>query len=134
MGPGADRRASSRGLVSLQIKRGDIWWVDFPEPIGSGPGYRRPTVIVQANYFNRSQLSTIMVAACSGNLAFARTPGNLLLTASQSGLPRDSVVKLTQVMTIDRSQLTDWVSSLPSAIVREIDQRLRFTLDLDDGW
>jgi mRNA interferase MazF len=115
----------------LQIDRGDLWWADLPDPVGSSPRYRRPVVVIQSNYFNHSRLATVMVASCSRNLSFANMPGNFLLNKTQTGLALDSVVKLTQIMTIDRSQLTDWIGRLPQAIIKKIDERIVFALNLD---
>ena len=115
----------------MRIDRGDLWWADLPDPVGSSPGYRRPVVVIQSNYFNHSRLATVMVASCSRNLSLAHLPENFLLNKTQTGLTRDSVVKLTQIMTIDRSQLTNWIGRLPQAIIKRIDERIVFALDLD---
>ncbi len=75
------------------MQRGEIWWANLPDPIGSGPGYRRPVLIVQADSFNRSRIKTVIVAVITKNTALAAAPGNVLLPAAASGLPLDSVLK-----------------------------------------
>lgn len=85
------------------IRRGEVWWVELTdEPRGSEPGFRRPVVIVQDDYFNRSRLSTIIVIAVTRNLALANLPGNVLLSRAEAGLKHDSVANVTQLVTVDR--------------------------------
>ena len=101
------------------MQRGDICWADLPEPVGSGPGYRRPVLLIQADSFNRSQIRTVIVAVISKNTALAKAPGNVLLPAQASGLPLDSVVNVSQVITLDKSLLSECVSvSSPSRLTR----------------
>ena len=97
------------------IAQGDVWWVDLPVPTGSGPGFRRPVVIVQSDALNRSRLSTVICIPLTSNLGWAEAPGCILLTARASGLPRDSVANATQLVTIDRSVLTERVGKLSRA-------------------
>ena len=78
-----------------ELQRGQIWWADLPEPRRSEPGYRRPVLVVQADSFNRSLIQTAIVAALTGNLELADVPGNVLLTARSTGLPRDSVANVS---------------------------------------
>lgn len=89
------------------ISQGDIWWADLPEPVGSGPGFRRPVVVVQADSFNRSALATVLCIPLTGNLKWAGAPGNALLSARSTGLPKDSVANVSQVFAVDKSQLTE---------------------------
>src|SRR5437764_9420867 len=88
------------------IQQGEIWWADLPMPRRSEPGYRRPVLVVQADSFNMSRIQTAIVAAITTNLELADAPGNVLLPARSAGLPRDSVVNVSQLLTIDRSFLT----------------------------
>ncbi len=112
------------------IQRGEIWWADLPEPRGSGPGYRRPVLVVQADSFNRSRIQTVIVAAITGNIELADAPGNILLPARSSGLPRDSVVNVSQVLTLDRDLLAEQVGTLPVRLQGFVDAGLRFVLQL----
>ncbi len=89
-----------------EIHRGEVWWADRPQPRGSEPGFRRPVLVVQANAFNRSRIQTVIVAAITSNVDLADAPGNLLLPARSSGLRRDSVVNVSQILTLDRDFTT----------------------------
>jgi len=91
------------------ISQGDVWWADLPEPAGSGPGFRRPVVVVQADTFNQSALQTAVCVALTSNTRWADAPGNVLLTARATGLPRDSVANVSQIVTLDRATLSERV-------------------------
>jgi len=95
------------------ISQGEVWWADFPQPVGSEPGFRRPVVIVQGDPFNRSALRTTVVIPLTSNLRWADAPGNVLLSRRATGLPRDSVANVSQVSTVDKSLLTERVGELP---------------------
>jgi mRNA interferase MazF len=112
------------------MERGEIWWASLPEPQGSEPGGRRPVTIVQANVFNRSAIQTVIVAVMTSNLDRASAPGNVLVTAKQSGLHRDSVVNVSQVFTIDRATLTEKVGNMPARLMKSVDEGLRRVLSL----
>ena len=94
------------------IERGAIHWVALPEPVGSGPGFRRPALVISAARFNASRISTVIVASISSNLKLADAPGNVVVPAATSGLPRDSVINVTRLYTIDRRLLGDVVGML----------------------
>ena len=94
------------------IQQGQVWWADLPAPVGSEPGFRRPVVIVQGDAFNRSRIATVVCVPLTTNLRLVRAPGNLLLSAESTGLPSESVVNVSQVVTIDRSLLTDLAGTL----------------------
>jgi mRNA interferase MazF len=113
-----------------EIQRGEIWWADLPEPRGSEPGRRRPVLVVQADSFNRSQIQTLIIAAITSNLELADAPGNVLLPARATGLPRDSVANVSQLLTLDRGFLGDLVGSLPPRLQRSVDAGLRAVLEL----
>jgi mRNA interferase MazF len=102
------------------ISQGDIFWVDFDIPDGSGPGYLRPCVVIQNNLFNMSKINTVMVCIITSNLNLAKAPGNVLLKKGEGGLPKDSVVNVSQVMTLDKSDMGDKVGALGKARVKEI--------------
>jgi len=89
------------------MQRGDIWWANLPDPVGSGPGYRRPVLVIQADSFNRSRIKTVVVAVITKNTALAAAPGNVLLPASDSNLPVDSVINVSQIITLDKLLLTE---------------------------
>ncbi len=112
------------------IQRGEIWWADLPEPRRSEPGYRRPVLIVQADLFNRSRIQTVLVAAITSNMELAAAPGNVILPARSSGLPRDSVVNVSQVLTLDRSFLSEQAGVLAPRLQGAVDQGLRLVLQL----
>lgn len=97
------------------ILQGEVWWADLPKPAGSGPGFRRPVVIIQGDAFNRSRISTVVCIPLTSNLRWADAPGNVMLPARLTGLPKDSVANVTQPVTLDRTLLTDRVGMLPEA-------------------
>lgn len=113
------------------MNRGEIWWASMPDPVGSGPGYRRPVLVIQANAFNQSRINTTIAASITSNLALASAPGNKLLKARISGLPKDSVVNVSQVVTLDKQLLTERVKKLDEAVISDIDRGLRLALGLD---
>ena len=94
------------------MKKGEIWWASLPEPRGSEPGFRRPVVIVSSNEFNASRINTVLVATITSNLRLAQAPGNIKLTRKSSKLDQDSVINVSQIITIDKSVLTEKVSKL----------------------
>ena len=95
------------------ISRGDVCWADLPDPIGSGPGYRRPVVVIQGNALNRSRIATVVCVPLTSNLVWAGAPGNVLLTGKTTGLVKDSVANVSQVVTLDRALLSERVGHLP---------------------
>ena len=112
------------------MRRGELWWLDLGEPVGSAPGYERPCVIASSDRFNRSKLNTVTVVLIYSNLRLARHPGNVLLRTSETGLDRDSVANVTQIGTVDRQQLSRNIGFLSTLLMRQIDAGLRLTLDL----
>lgn len=112
------------------MKRGELWWASLPGPTGSGPGYRRPVLVVQANAFNESRIATVIVAVVTSNLALAEAPGNVRLAKSDSGLPKPSVVNVSQVLTLDRTLLTAKVKALPGKAMARVDEGLLLVLGL----
>lgn len=112
------------------MQRGDIWWASLPKPRGSGPGFRRPVLIVQSDSFNRSRISTVVAVVLTSNLRLAEAPGNILIKARQSGLPKDSVANVSQVITIDKSFLTKRVKRISGTLMKDIDVGLRLVLNL----
>ena len=114
----------------MVLKRGDIWWASLAFPRGSEPGYRRPVVVVQSDAFNLSRIQTVIVAVITSNIRLAKAPGNLTLTAAQSGLLKESVVNVSQLITLDQRYLTEHVGTLPAERLSELDQALRLVLSL----
>ena len=96
------------------IAQGEVWWADLGEPAGSEPGFRRPVIVIQGDAFNRSRIATVVCVALTSNLHWAEAPGNVVLTAKVTGLPKDSVANVSQVVTLDRSSLTVRVGALPA--------------------
>jgi len=96
----------------MVIGQGEIWWADLAEPVGSAPGFRRPVLIIQSDALNCSQIATIVCIVLTSNLRWSSAPGNVLLRAKQTGLDRDSVANVSQIVTIDRLQLTERVGKL----------------------
>lgn len=112
------------------MKRGEIWWADLPDPAGSGPGYKRPVLVIQANPFNASRIATVIVAVVTSNLALAEAPGNVRIGKSESGLPKPSVVNVSQLVTLDRCILTSRVKALSSSSMEKVDSGLKVVLAL----
>jgi mRNA interferase MazF len=97
----------------VAISQGEIWWADLAEPVGSEPGYRRPVIIVQGDPLNRSRITTTVVVPLTSNVEWAGAPGNVSLPSELTGLTRDSVANVSQIVTLDRRILTERVSKLP---------------------
>ena len=112
------------------MKRGEIWWASLGEPVASEPGYRRPVLIVQSDEFNESAIRTVICAAISSNLNIASAPGNVQISSRSSGLPKPSVVNVSQIITVDKSVLTDRVKSLDVQSMNQIEDGIRMVLKL----
>jgi mRNA interferase MazF len=113
------------------IERGAIHWADLGEAVGSRPAERRPVLVVSADAYNESRIATVVVAVITSNTGLATMPGNVFLPEGASGLPRDSVVNVTALATVDRSDLDGAAAGrLPAALLDEVDRGLRRVLDL----
>ncbi len=112
----------------MVIQRGEIWWADLAEPQGSEPGFRRPLLIVQAEAFNRSRIATTIAVALTSNLALVDAPGNVLLPKRASGLPKDSIANVSQVVTVDRDVLTERTGKLSAELMAAVNTGLRLVL------
>jgi len=97
----------------VSIAQGEVWWADLGEPRGSGPGYRRPVVVVQGNSFNRSRIATAVCVPLTSNLKWADAPGNVLLSAKETGLLKESAANVSQIIALDRDTLTERVGRVP---------------------
>ena len=111
------------------INQGDVFWVELDEPFGSEPGYRHPHVVVQNNVFNRSRINTVVVCALTSNLKRAAAPGNVLLEPGEANLPKQSVVNVSQIFTVDKGQLGEKMGALDSGRVHEILDGIRLLLE-----
>jgi mRNA interferase MazF len=96
----------------MVISQGHVYWADLPDPTGSGPGFRRPVIVVQGDALNRSRIRTVVCIPLTSNLAWADAPGNVLLPAKATGLPRDSVANASQIITLDRDLITEEVGKV----------------------
>jgi mRNA interferase MazF len=94
------------------VSQGDVWWADFPDPVGSGPGFRRPVVVIQGDAFNRSRIATVVCIPLTTNTRWLSVPGNVLLASSLTNLPDDSVANASQVISVDKDLLTQRVGKL----------------------
>jgi mRNA interferase MazF len=114
----------------LVISRGDLFWVDLGAAEGSRPARRRPVLVIQADPYNASELNTTLAAVVTSNTALAAMPGNVFLPGSATGLPKDSVVNVTALVTLDKDDLVEPAGSVPSYVMADIDRGLRQVLDL----
>lgn len=111
------------------MRRGEIWWASLP-PKGSAPGHRRPVLIIQSDAFNRSNIQTVIAVTVTSNTRLAAAPGNVLLSRKASGLRRESVANVSQIVTADRSILTERVSTLPKRDMSAVEAGVRLVLGL----
>lgn len=114
----------------MVIERGDVYWVDLGHPEGSRPANRRPVLVIQSGPYNESRLSTVVVAVITSNTALATMPGNVFLPSTATGLPRDSVVNVTALVTLNKSDLSDQAGHVPDSLVDEVNRGLRRVLGL----
>ncbi|MBW4691672.1 MAG: type II toxin-antitoxin system PemK/MazF family toxin [Lyngbya sp. HA4199-MV5] len=114
----------------MVMHRGEIWWANLPDPVGSEPGYRRPVLVIQDDTFTQSRIRTIVVVIITSNLQLAEAPGNVLLPRGISSLSRDSVANVSQIFTVDKTFLIERVGSLPDYLQEEVDEGLRTVLYL----
>lgn len=113
----------------MTIKQGDIFWVDLDIPKGSEPGYRHPYIVIQNNIFNKSRINTVVVCALTSNLKRAASPGNVLLKKGEGNLPKDSAVNISQIITIDKSDLVEKIGSLPPSTVKQIIEGVKLLIE-----
>ncbi|QEN03344.1 type II toxin-antitoxin system PemK/MazF family toxin [Thiospirochaeta perfilievii] len=110
--------------------RGEVWWADLGIPFGSEPGFKRPVVIIQDDSFNRSNIQTIIVSSVTTNLNLADAPGNIFLEPEESGLPKNGVINISQISTIDKRRLIEKVSTLPPRTMHEVDFGLKLIFNI----
>jgi mRNA interferase MazF len=112
------------------VNRGDVWWVELPEPAASEPGYKRPVVIVQSNEFNRSRIDTVVAVAITSSMRLADAPGNVELTKRATGLGKASVANVSQIITLDKRFLGDKVGHLDRVLMQRISEGVELVLGL----
>ncbi len=107
------------------MRRGEIWWASLPAPTGSGPGYRHPVVVIQTNAFNESRIKTVVGVLITSNLRLAAAPGNVRCGRRETGLPKDSAVNVSRVVTVDRGLFVERVGTMPTHLMTQIEDGLR---------
>ena len=112
------------------MRRGDIWWAVLPRPVGSEPGLRHPLLVVQADAFTISRIGTVIAVVITSNMRLADAPGNVLLPVHETGLPRDSVANVSQVVTTNKRALSERVGRLGDDLMAQVDDGLRLVLNL----
>ena len=110
--------------------RGELWWADFGIPFGSEPGYKRPVIIIQNDFFNNSKINTTIVVPLTTNLILADAPGNILITKHESKLKKDSVIILSQIEVIDRQRLIEKITKIDRAMMEKIENNILFVLGI----
>ncbi len=113
----------------MEIRQGDLYWIDQDDPGGSEPGYRRPFVVVQNNLFNQSKINTVVVCALTTNLIRAKAPGNISLSEGEAGLSKPSVVNVSQLFTLDKHDLGEYIGTLSATKVERIVQGIKLLLE-----
>ena len=112
----------------MVVERGQVWWADLGEPGGSEPGFRRPVLIVSSDAFNRSRIRTVIAVVLTANLRLVDAPGNVLVPAKASGLPKDSVANVSQLVTLDKEFLTDVAGHIKGSLLSDVESGLRLVL------
>ena len=116
----------------MTIRQGDIFWIDLGEPEGSEPGYRHPHVVVQNDVFNKSKIGTVAVCALTSNLQRATAPGNVLLKKGEANLKKESVVNISQIVTLNKSDLVEKIGTLSPVRIKQIVEGLRLLIEPRD--
>ncbi|MEZ5286081.1 MAG: type II toxin-antitoxin system PemK/MazF family toxin [Vicinamibacterales bacterium] len=114
----------------MVVERGQIWWADLDAPDGSEPGFRRPVLVMQSDAFNRSRIRTVVAVALTSNLRLVEAPGNVLIPARTSGLPKDSVANVSQIVTLDKQYLTELAGRLRGSLLTDVETGMRLVLGL----
>ena len=116
----------------MVIRQGDVFWINLDEPSGSGPGYRHPHVVIQNNIFNQSRINTVVVCVITSNLRRAGSPGNVLLEKGEANLPKQSVVNISQIFTVDKRELAEKIGDLSRLRIRQILDGIRLLTEPRD--
>lgn len=114
----------------MVVERGQVWWADLGEPVGSEPGFRRPILVVQSDAFNRSRLRTVIAVVLTSNLRLVDAPGNVLVPRKAAGLPKDSVANVSQIITVDRDFLVEPAGRIRGHLLEDVETGLRLVLAL----
>lgn len=114
----------------MVVERGQVWWADLGEPAGSEPGFRRPVLVVQSDAFNRSRLRTTVAVVLTSNLRLVDAPGNVLVPAKATGLPKDSVANVSQLITVDQDFLIELAGRIRGQLLKDVESGLRLVLAL----
>ena len=112
------------------MTRGELWWVDLGMPYGSEPGYKRPVLIIQNDFFNNSKINTTVIVPLTTNFLYAEAPGNIVIYKDESKLTNDSVIVLSQIKVIDKNRLIEKISKVNRAIINEVENNLMFVLGI----
>jgi mRNA interferase MazF len=112
------------------VRRGEVWWAELPEPVASEPGYRRPVLVVQSDDFNRSRIHTVITVVLTTNLRLAEAPGNVAVAKEDTALPADSVANVSQIITLDKTFLTERMSLVSERIMMSVEDGIRMVLAL----
>jgi mRNA interferase MazF len=112
------------------MTRGELWWADFGIPFGSEPGYKRPVLIIQNDFFNNSKINTTIVIPLSTNLLLADAPGNILITKRESKLKKDSVITISQIEVIDKQRLIEKITKINMSIIEKVENNIMFILGI----
>ncbi|MBI4699092.1 MAG: type II toxin-antitoxin system PemK/MazF family toxin [Nitrospirae bacterium] len=113
----------------MEIRQGDIFWIDLGVLHGSEPGYKHPHVIVQNNIFNLSRINTVVVCALTSNLKLSKAPGNILLKKGEGGLKKDSVINISQIITVDKADLVEKIGGLSPARIKQIIDGIKLLIE-----
>jgi mRNA interferase MazF len=117
----------------MVIQQGDIYWIDLGRPAGSGPSYKHPHVVVQNNVFNQSRIRTVVVCAITSNLERAKAPGNILLKKGEGNLSKDGVINVSQILTVDKSDLYERIGSLSTSKIRQVVEGIQLLIQPRDA-
>jgi mRNA interferase MazF len=112
------------------VERGQVWWADLGKPDGSEPGFRRPVLIISSDAFNRSRIRTVIAVVLTANLRLVDAPGNVLVPARASRLPKDSVANVSQIVTLDKEFLTELAGRIKGRLLSDLESGLRLVLSL----
>jgi mRNA interferase MazF len=112
------------------VVRGEIWWATLPTPRASEPGYKRPVLILQSDAFNKSNINTVICVIITSNIGLARAPGNVMLSKKDSNLPKKSVINVSQIVTLDKSYLTECVGTINKNIMSKVENGIKLILDI----
>jgi mRNA interferase MazF len=113
------------------MTRGEIWWADLGVPFGSEPGFKRPVLVIQDDAYNKSNLNTVIVIAITSNLLLGDAPGNVLFTKKESGLAKDSIINVSQIVTLDKARLVQKAGKLKNNLMKEVEKGISMVIGMD---